>query len=210
MEIISKDDNSELETAEKLVHQAFHNGQLTVLIDALDESPGKEIKERILSIVKALLSDSKTKKGDTNRVYLTSRYSEAEKYLWGKNAEGFQPMFEVRYLDMEQLRQMARYFYGEESPLYLEFDTAVWQEEIASKVGGTPLTSLLVLVYFEIFRKFDTRYHMYNIIVIFILLRVWKRIKDKSVSMDMRAFFKEARTKNILSEEENAKEYTMR
>jgi len=206
VENISKDDKAELETAEKLVHQAFHNGRLTVLIDALDEEPSKDIKERILSIIRTLFTDSKKKKEDMNRFYLTSRYSEAEKYLWGKNAEAFQPMFEVRYLDMEQLRQMARYFYGEESPLYLEFDTAVWQEEIASKVGSTPLTALLVLAYFEIFRKFDTRYHMYNIIVIFILLRVWKQIKDKHFSIDMRTFFKEAKSKNILNEEKNAKE----
>ncbi|NIM15625.1 MAG: hypothetical protein GTO45_26900 [Candidatus Aminicenantes bacterium] len=82
------------------------------------------------------------------------------------------PVFDVRPLDMEQLRQMAQYFYGEDSGLYREFDRVVWQEEIAAKVGGTPLTALLVIAYYQIFRKFDTRYLMYNIIVVFILLRV--------------------------------------
>ncbi|MDQ1351481.1 MAG: hypothetical protein QG657_1784, partial [Acidobacteriota bacterium] len=112
----------------------------------------------------------------------------------------------VRPLHMGQLRDMARFFYGENTTLYKEFDQMVWQEEIAAKVGGTPLTALLVIAYFEIFREFDTRFYMYNIIVIFILIRVWKQIKEKNFNMDMRTFFKGARSKIVLKEEPKAKE----
>jgi hypothetical protein len=52
---------------------------------------------------------------------------------------------------MEQLRQMAEYFYRDDSQLYKEFDQVVWNEEIAAEVGGTPLIALLVIAYFECF-----------------------------------------------------------
>lgn len=198
-------EKKELETAEKLVHQAYFNGCLTLLIDALDEAPGKEVKDKIIAGVKALFTDSTEGKKTNNRIYLTSRYSERERYFCGKHAKMLQPLFEVRPLDMEQLRQMAEYFYDGQPKLYKTFDEVVWQEEIAAKVGGTPLTALLVIAYFEIFKKFDTRYHMYNIIVIFILIRVWKQIKEKSFHKDMRIFFREAKSKKVLKEEKNAR-----
>jgi len=209
VETILKVNKEEMEKAEKLVIQAFYNSRLTVLIDALDEAPSKVMKDKITGLVKALFLELKKKKNDNNRVYLTSRYSEKEKYFWeikAKNMDVLQPLFDVRPLHMEQLREMARYFYGESTTLYKAFDQMVWQEEIAAKVGGTPLTALLVIAYFEIFREFDTRFYMYNIIVIFILIRVWKQIKEKNFNMDMRTFFKGARSKIVLKEEPKAKE----
>ncbi|NIM14810.1 MAG: hypothetical protein GTO45_22710 [Candidatus Aminicenantes bacterium] len=162
----------------------------------------------MIACVKELFKDLSDgpRKGKANRVFLTSRYSERDMYFSGKGADMLKPQFEVRSLDMEQLREMARYFYGEETDLYKKFDDIVWREEIAAKVGGTPITALLVIAYYEIFRKFDTRYHMYNIIVIFILVRVWKQIKEKHFNKDMRIFFKEAKSKEVLKEEKNARE----
>ncbi|NIM16494.1 MAG: hypothetical protein GTO45_31160, partial [Candidatus Aminicenantes bacterium] len=107
---------------------------------------------------------------------------------------------------MEQLRDMAKYFYTGKPKLFNAFDEVVWKEEIAAKVGGTPLTALLVIAYFEIFRKFDTRYFMYNVIVIFILIRVWKQVKEKHFNMDMRTFFRGARSKRVLKEQKRSKE----
>ncbi|NIM12526.1 MAG: hypothetical protein GTO45_10510, partial [Candidatus Aminicenantes bacterium] len=225
----------DIKKAERLVHQAYHQGRLTILVDALDESLDKDVKEKIIASVKTLFLDSKEGKkeitwvyldsdGETmvsfdalfldpkegkqesTRIYLTSRYSERETYFCGKNAEVLQPVFEVRPLDMEQLREMAEYFYIGKPKLFKAFDEVVWKEEIAAKVGGTPLTALLVIAYFEIFRKFDTRYFMYDVIVIFILVRVWKQVKEKNFNMDMRTFFREARSKRVLKEQKSAKE----
>lgn len=197
-------ENKNIEKAEKLVQQAYYNGRLSVLIDGLDEAPSKKIKDKIIASVKALFAECEEAKRKTNRIYLTSRFSEREVYFQGKNAAILQPLFEVRPLDMEQLRQLAGFFYKGKPKLYREFDTIVWQEEIAVKVGGTPLTALLVIAYFEIFRKFDTRYHMYNIIVTFILVQVWKNIKKERFDKDMKAFFKEAKSKVVLKEEKHA------
>jgi WD40 repeat protein/predicted AAA+ superfamily ATPase len=199
-------EDDQLERAEKLVLQGYFNGRLSLLIDALDEAPGKEIKDEIVQVVKQLFIDCGRQKRETNRVYLTSRYSERERYFSGTKEGVLKPVFDVRPLDMEQLRQMAQYFYGEDSGLYKEFDRVVWQEEIAARVGGTPLTALLVIAYYQIFRKFDTRYLMYNIIVVFILLRVWKQIKDKSFRKDMRTFFLDAASAGVLSEEPDTRD----
>jgi WD40 repeat protein/class 3 adenylate cyclase len=194
-------ENAQLEKAEKLILQAYYNGRLSILIDALDEAPSNPIKNKIIDIMKMLFSDSADAKRKTNRIYLTSRFFEREVYFDGENAEILQPLFEVRPLDMEQLRQLAGYFYKGKTQLYKEFDDIVWQEEIAAKVAGTPLTALLVIAYFERYRKFDTRYHMYTIIVTFILDQVWKHIKDGSIDKDMKTFFREAGSKNLLAKE---------
>lgn len=197
--------NEALKKTEKLVRQAFHGNRLTVLIDALDEAPKREVKDDIINNVsKALFLDAKNEKRKNNRIYITTRYSEKEDYFSGENAEILRPLFEVRTLDMEQLREMAAFFYKGQMELYRQFDQVVWREEIASKVGGTPLTALLVIVYFEIFRKFDTRYYMYNIIVVFILMRVWKQIKEQHFDIDFKDFFKKAKSKEILKKEGHA------
>ncbi|MGD2092278.1 MAG: hypothetical protein PVH61_39285 [Candidatus Aminicenantes bacterium] len=198
-------DNKKMGKVEKIIHQAYNRGRLSILIDALDEAPNKKVKDYIIASVVALFSDSKGRKHNGNRIYLTSRYSEKERYFCGKNAEILQPLFIVQSLDTEQLRKMAEYFYADNINLYKAFDKVVWQEEIAYKVGGTPLTALLVIAYFQVFKKFDTRYHLYDIIVIFILVRVWKQIKEKNFKKDMTTFFKEAKSKSVLKEEQNAK-----
>ena len=196
-------ENKHLEKAEKLVQQAYYNGRLSILLDALDEAPARNIKDKLIASVKVLFSDCEEAKRKTNRIYLTSRFSEREVYFERRNSEILQPLFEVRSLDMEQLRQIARFFYKDKPQLYKEFDTIVWQEEIAVKVGGTPLTALLVIAYFEIFRKFDTRYHMYNIIVNFILDQVWKHIKEQCFDKDMKTFFRQAQSKIMIKEEKH-------
>lgn len=129
---------------ERLVQQAYFDGRLSVFIDALDEAIDQAVKDDIIAVVKTLFNDSfptpveKQGKRCENRVFLTSRYSESDKFFSGRDAGEIRPLLEVRPLDMEQLREMARYFYGENSKLYRAFDTVVWQEEIAAKVGGAP------------------------------------------------------------------------
>jgi WD40 repeat protein/class 3 adenylate cyclase/GTPase SAR1 family protein len=196
------EENTALEKAGIAVRRAYYNGFLTILIDGLDEAPKKGIKEKITWIVGQLFSDSKSGKKKGNRIYLTSRYSEKGFSISGKEFEMLNPIFEVRSLDMEQLREMASYFYRDKPKLYKEFDDIVWKEEIAAKVGGTPLTALLVIAYFETFKKFDTRYYMYQVIVLFILIRAWKEIKEGYFKKDMKTFFKDAKSQKVLMEEQ--------
>ena len=190
-----------IKKAEMAVHRAFYQGRLTVLVDALDEVSKNQQKDRILAIVKELFHQSKEEKRQGNRFYLTSRYSEKKRSTARKYAHILKPVFNVRSLDMEQLRQMAEYFYRDDTQLYKEFDQVVWQEEIAAKVGGTPLTALLVIAYFECFKKFDTRYLMYHIILVFILVRAWKEIKEGTFDKDLKTFFKETKSLEVLDED---------
>jgi class 3 adenylate cyclase len=118
-------EDRDLCAARRRVQQAYYQGRLTLLIDALDEADGKETKEGIVSVVKLLFPGEEQEKTKQNRIYLTSRYSERETYFSGSNAEALQPVFEVRSLDMEQLRDMARFFYGEKTELFKKFDDRV-------------------------------------------------------------------------------------
>jgi class 3 adenylate cyclase len=188
-----------LKKASTAVHRAYYQGRLTLLIDALDEAPEQGVKDNMLTIFKELAAHSDEGKRKESRFFLTARYSEKERTV-NVNMAG-PAVFDVRSLDMEQLRKMAAYFYRGQETLYREFDRVVWQEEIAAKVGGTPLTALLVIAYFEIFKTFDTRYHMYRVIVVFILVRAWKQIKEGIFDLDLKTFFKEADSAVMLEKE---------
>jgi WD40 repeat protein/class 3 adenylate cyclase len=188
-----------VQAAELTAQRAYYQGRLTLLIDALDEAADREIKENIIAVLKELFFHSKEGKRYGNRFYLTARYPEREHFP-AQDAAALKPVFDVRSLDMEQLRQMAEYFYRDNPALYKEFDRVVWQEEIAAKVGGTPLTALLVIAYFQCFLKFDTRFHMYHVLLVFILIRAWKEIKEGVFNKDMQTFFKEARSLVVLEE----------
>jgi WD40 repeat protein/class 3 adenylate cyclase/GTPase SAR1 family protein len=200
----------ELGKAEKVIINAFEKGNLTLLIDALDECKSMKIKERIVDFVRTLFKNLTEKGHQDNerlgsRIFLTARYFEKQEHFTGKDASIFEPTFEVRHLDREQLRELARYFYADKADLFKEFDEVVWQDESLIKVAGTPLTALLVLAYFENFRQLDTRYSLYNILITFILIRAWEQIKSKSFQKkmkDMKTFFRQARKKDIFRDEE--------
>jgi len=68
------------------------------------------------------------------------------------NELNIKPSFEVLPLKMFQIMDMAKYFYGgKKSDSFDEFCKRIKNEEIVARVGGTPLTALLLIVYFEIF-----------------------------------------------------------
>jgi hypothetical protein len=196
-------DPADLARAEKKVHQAYYNGRLTLLVDALDEAKNNGIKEKILYLLGCLFEKAAKEPIPGNRFYLTSRYSEEQSFWRGKKTGFLKPVLRVRSLDKEQLREMAEYFYKDRPGLFQEFSEVVWREEIAAKVGGTPLTALLVIAYYEIYKNFDTRYHMYQVIVLFILLRAWTQIKEGCFGKDIRAFFEDARFGTITGEQGN-------
>ncbi|MCP4350965.1 MAG: hypothetical protein GY795_36325, partial [Desulfobacterales bacterium] len=102
---------------------------------------------------------------------------------------------------MEHLREMAGWFYGDDTDIYRLFDEVVWKQEIAAKIGGTPLTALLVLAYFQVFEKFDSRYVMYDILIKFMLMRIWESLKNKTYKFNnIESFFNKAKTAEILSD----------
>ncbi len=174
-------DETHLKTAERLVQKAYCRGKLSIMLDALDETRGEssriseEKKEKIVECLKLLFEETKEETRKYNRFYLTSRYSEQDSYFNGKNATIFQPHFEIRPMDMEQLRDMAKTFYGETSTLYQEFDQVAWRDVISGKIGGTPLIASIALANFQKSGQFDTKYNMYNTMITLILERALKK-----------------------------------
>jgi hypothetical protein len=176
----------EFQDAEKKVKHAFKEKRLTLLLDALDEAPDMKTKERIGQLFHALLSE--------NRLFLTSRPSERI-HLKLDNIR----IFNVLSLEMEQVRRIARHLMDEYSDVYKRFEEAVWQEEIVVKIAAAPMTALLVAAYFQAYRKFDQRFPMYDLLVKFILLNVWEKIKNGYFEFkDFDLFFSEARKTDFL------------
>ncbi len=197
---LSPDELIALQMAEQEMLTAWSKSRLSVYVDGLDEA-AFEARQIIVDIVKAVMnaSNPNKKSEDVNRIFLTSRYSDRERY-----DEGKEHVLHVAQLDMEQLRQLARVFYHPESDLYKEFDDIVWRDEVVQKVAGTPLTGLLVMVYYEVFHRIDRRYQMYDLLLKFFLLRVWNLIKEKAegdISWQFRGlkeFFIEAKKEGFL------------
>ncbi|UCH93238.1 MAG: NACHT domain-containing protein [Candidatus Aminicenantes bacterium] len=174
----------EFQNAGKKVKQAFKENSLTLLVDALDEAPDSSSKERIRELFLRLSSER-------NRVFLTSRPSEnihLSRYLFHVKI----PVFNVQPLTMDQVRAVARNLMNENSTIYKRFDHTIWQEEMVVKMAATPITALLVTAYFQAYEKFDLRFPMYDLLLKFILLKVWEHIKTNTFQYkNLELFFKE-------------------
>ena len=176
----------DFQEAYKRVKQAFDEKRLTLLVDALDEAPNRKTKERIRQLFCALISE--------NRLYLTSRPSERV-HLKIENIKEFN----VLSLEMDQVRNIARHLMEENSEVYKQFDEAIWKEEIVVKMAATPMTALLVTAYFQAYGKFDHRFPMYDLLVKFILLNVWEKIKTTSFQYEnLELFFKVVKEPDFL------------
>ena len=169
----------EFQEAAKQVKQAFKEKRLTLLLDALDEAPDRDAKEKTRELFLALLSE--------NRLFLTSRPSEQIHLQQDKV-----PVFNVRSLEMDQVRKIAQQLISEKSRIYKKFDDAIWKEEIVVKIAATPMIALLVTAYFQAYERFDHRYPMYDLLVKFILLNTWEKIKqDTFKHKNLSLLFKE-------------------
>jgi WD40 repeat protein len=160
----------EFQGAAKILHKAYRDNRLTLLVDALDEAPDSPSKEKIMELFLLLAENSLPKTG--NRFFLTTRPSE-RLHLEQKEI----PVFYVLSLNLEQVRAVARNLMEEGSEIYQKFDQAIWQEEMVVKMAATPLTALLVTAYFQAYEKFHHRFSMYDMLVKFTLLRIWESIK---------------------------------
>ena len=184
-DVITGEELVEFHNAAQKVKQAFKENRLTLLVDALDEAPGKESKERIKELFLLLASK--------NRLFLTSRPSERIHLRQQKV-----PVFNVLSLTMDQVREVARHLMDENSFIYKQFDDAIWKEEIVVKMAATPITALLVTAYFQAYGQFHHRFPMYDLLMKFILVKVWEHIKTDSFPYkNLELFFEEVKKKGF-------------
>jgi WD40 repeat protein len=192
--LLSENERKEFYKAEKTVIKAYKQGCLTLLMDGLDECENHQIKESSITLYRRLFRDFS---GTDNKIFLTSRYSEKEDFP----DETIECVFDICSLDMEQLREMARYFYKNEPTLYQRFDEVVWKEEIAAKLGGTPITAILLLTYFREFQRLESRFNMYDVLIKFIFIKTWKQVKQSRYDGNIvKKFIKEAASGDVFKE----------
>ncbi len=186
--------------------RAWEKQQVIIIVDALDECPTDDIKQRIISIAQQLMSQiqnsdiasSEEKRQPDNRFFITARHAELE----GLNLIG-ELLFHVNAIDQDQMRDMARYIYGEHTEIYQQFNDLIWQNDIVKKTAGTPLTAMLLLFYFEANQEFELRYATYDLILKFVLDQIWAKVKDNRFINRYRCmsdFFKAAKHPDFLKE----------
>ncbi len=178
---LSGEEQKDVEAASQAFASAWDRKEAVVLIDALDESPSEKITKMVRDaaiflmekIEKGAQGCEANEKGEKeNRVFLSSRPIEFPSIHQLR-----EPVFYVKPIDMEDMRAMARNFFGEDSGMYKQFDGAIWRESWVKKLGGTPLTALLLIVYFDTRGEFNLRYYMYDILVKFVLNQTWEKLK---------------------------------
>ncbi|HLP44772.1 MAG TPA: WD40 repeat domain-containing protein, partial [Candidatus Kapabacteria bacterium] len=95
---------------------------------------------------------------------------------------------------MDQVRAAARHLIGADSPIYKKFDEAVWREEVVVKMAATPLTALLLSAFFQAYEKFEQRFSMNDLLLKFILLKVWENVKSGAFPFkNLELFFQEVK-----------------
>ncbi len=96
------------------------------------------------------------------------------------------------------MREVARHLMDENSFIYKNFDEALWKEEIVVKMAATPITALLVTAYFQAYGQFHHRFPMYDLLMKFILVKVWEHIKTDSFPYkNLELFFEEVKKKEF-------------
>ncbi|MFQ5456265.1 MAG: hypothetical protein ACE5EA_08700, partial [Nitrospirota bacterium] len=200
---LSPDDLVALQDAEREVISAWAGSRLSIYVDGLDEAP-EQNRSTILAMVRTIMENiedinpfNPPNPPLANRIFLTSR--PIERY-----DEGCGHLFHVAPLDMKQLKELAATFYVSDPALYKGFEDLIWREEVVKKVAGTPLTGILLMAYYEAFRRIDRRYIIYDTFLKFFLLRIWEEIKETERSRRgpqtsrLKKFFREAREDDIL------------
>ncbi|HNU71772.1 MAG TPA: hypothetical protein PKL48_08695, partial [Thermodesulfobacteriota bacterium] len=186
----------ELDATVCSVLAAWQHGQLIILIDALDEAPSGALRENILALSRILMADLSSPEAPdqahekNNICFLTSRLAEFPQRIFSR-----EPVFHVTPLTSDAMRTMAASFFGKDSEALDRFDKQIGQEPVIQKIGGTPLITLLLLVCFERTGTFDLRYYAFDLILKFLLKRVWGKIKQehfRKPGHDLRQFLAEA------------------
>ncbi|MCI4627101.1 MAG: NACHT domain-containing protein, partial [Candidatus Magnetoovum sp. WYHC-5] len=164
---------------------AWYNKSMLILIDALDESPTDSIKMTIVQYCKELMRNIKDAElvedgsNKDNKCFITSRSSEGLVATFDKS---YAPIFKVNPMSKEQMRDMAKILYKDDKILYDEFYDNSWRYSYIQKIAGTPLTALLLIFYYKIYRKFEGRFLTYDLLIKFVLMHVWERIKKQDIT----------------------------
>lgn len=186
-----------LTRATEVFVQSWKENRLTVLIDALDEATTPDLRERLthwaLDLLRSITvapepaiaepEDFRAPRPDahtpaprkkTNRVFLTSRRTHI--LIPGLDE---QPVSDVTALDLGELQALATHFFTSRNRLDLatRFYNEIPRQPAAIKLGGTPLTGLLLAFYYEGKQTWDSRYVIYDRIVKFVILQVWQDAK---------------------------------
>ncbi len=195
IEELTDDQKEELEIACNDAMFAWQKRGLTIFIDALDESPSIDAKDWVVNITQFLMTkinnpEKEEDEASENRVFISSRTAE-----YHRVSRIDQPVFHVNPITMHQMQQMARQFYSNKSETLRLFNDRIWQEPVVKSIAGTPLTAMLLLVYFETYKEFNLRYPTYDLIVKFVICKAWMGIKTGDFQgeyRDIPSFFTES------------------
>ncbi|HEX4607458.1 MAG TPA: helix-turn-helix domain-containing protein [Urbifossiella sp.] len=195
---------AEVEELAGALQAEFTERRAVILIDALDEAPSVELRRQVTQLANRLMAavpgagEGGRAPGPAGRCYLSLRAAELDEHDFTAA-----PVYLVNPLDMEQIRTIAKRILGEGSVGYARFDDAIWRRTDVQKIAGTPLTAMLMVFFFEVQDRFSRRYDTYRLLVLFVLDRAWKRIKDHqfgSARVGLNPFFRAVRRPDYLAD----------
>ena len=183
----------------------WENGLAIILFDALDEATGKDQRQWLASAAATLMAeipDAKTPAQSLalrrHACFLTLRVAELGSYYFPRI-----PVFLVNSLEYGQITDIALRQFGGDTSLHKQFGKDLLLRSDIQNIAGTPLTAMLMVFYYQVYKKFDTRFAIYRLLLCFILARSWDRIKqgtigDKGTGMD--AFFEAVQQPDYLQQ----------
>ena len=177
-------DHSALGTATHLFHAAWQADEGTVLIDALDEALSDPLRQRIIHAAKVLFRSILGEK--SSRIFLTAR----RQFRAQLDLEGFR-VFEIEPLDLGDLSQLSRSVFDPIGKRQTadRFVAELPNHPAAVRLGGTPMTALLLLFFFEATGGWSSRFGIYDAVLRFVLLKVWEKAKKTPGITTLREFF---------------------
>ncbi len=184
-------------SAAAILH-AWENAQSIILFDALDEATGEDLRtwlSRAADVLTSLIKTPTTPKevltSPPRACFLTLRVAELGSYQFA-NA----PLFLVNPLEYGQITDIAERRYGEDAKRFIEFKDNLLKRSDIIRIAGTPLTAMLMVFYFQVYGRFDTRHATYQLLMRFILAKAWESIKEGTLGLPgsgMDTFFVAAR-----------------
>ncbi|MEW6609453.1 MAG: NACHT domain-containing protein, partial [bacterium] len=143
-------------------------GKAIFCLDALDEVTNTSQQKQILNKVALWFKST-----PESHIYLTARdhtfFEISEDVL----------LASVNPLAVDQFQDLGRKFFEGKKNLLQKFNQAsVDQQEVVALIANTPLLATLVLVWFKKKGEFARRPIILHFITLFILLRIWDRLKN--------------------------------
>ncbi|MBF0465430.1 MAG: AAA family ATPase [Nitrospirae bacterium] len=178
------------------VKKTWTNGELIVLIDALDESLTNTVKDHILHVLanKFFEEIKQDKLQNSNKFFISSRQNEVDD---PKQYKEF--IFYVNHLKYSDIIDLSRLVMDDKAKL-VKLETDALKNPGIIMVGNTPLMAMVIIKYYEHFDSFELRFNMYDIVIKFILKRIWHNLKEEDILLKEKTllgFFEEAKDDNF-------------